>query len=67
MSDIQRITLISDPTNEFPKMPTTVSRYDCLKVSPYRAIDGMPRCGHGQSNRVITIDPYTQVAKFSVT
>lgn len=31
------------PTS-FPKMPTTVSRYDCLNVSPCRAINGMPRC-----------------------
>ena len=28
----------------FPKMPTTVSRYDFLNVSPCWAINGMPRC-----------------------
>ena len=31
------------PTS-LPKMPTTVSRYDCLNVSSCRAINGMPRC-----------------------
>lgn len=40
MSDIQKVIR---PTS-FPKLPTTVSRYDCLNVSPYRAINGMPRC-----------------------
>ena len=44
MSDIQRLTLISDPTNKFSQNATTVSRYDCLNVSPFRAINGMPRC-----------------------
>ena len=73
MSKIQRLTLISDATNEFPK-----NANNSFKVRlPERLI--LPGEGwhaslmsltvpdRGQSNAVIATDPHTEVVKFSVT
>ena len=73
MSKIQRLTLISDPTDEFPK-----NANNSFKVRlPERLI--LPGEGwhaslmsltvpdQGQSNAVIATDPHTEVVKFSVT
>ena len=73
MSDIQRITLISDPTNEFRKnannsfkerLPERLS----LPGDQWRvSLLSMSIPDQGQSNGVIAMDPHTQVAKFIVT
>ena len=73
MSKIQRLTLISDATDEFPK-----NANNSFKVRlPERLI--LPGEGwhaslmsltvpdRGQSNAVIATDPHTEVVKFSVT
>ena len=73
MSKIQRLTLISDPTDEFPK-----NANNSFKVRlPERLI--LPGEGwhaslmsltvpdQGQSNAVIATDPHTKVIQFSVT
>ena len=73
MSDIQRITLISDPTNEFPKNANNsfkVQLPERLTLPGDRwhaSLLSMSVPDHGQSNGVIAMDPHTQVAKFSVT
>ena len=73
MSEIKRLTLVSDPTNEFPN-----NANNSFKVRlPERMV--LPGAGwhaslmsltvpdQGQSNAVIATDPHTQVIQFSVT
>ena len=73
MSEIKRLTLISDPTNEFPN-----NANNSFKVRlPERTV--LPGEGwhasllsltvpdQGQSNAVIATDPHTKVVKISVT
>ena len=73
MSEIKRLTLVSDPTNEFPN-----NANNSFKVGlPERLV--LPGAGwhaslmsltvpdQGQSNAVIATDPHTQVVTFSVT
>ena len=73
MSDIQRVTLISDPTNEFPKNANNsfkVRLPERLTLPGDRlhaSLLSMSVPDHGQSNGVIAMDPHTQVVKFSVT
>ena len=73
MSEIKRLTLVSDPTNEFPN-----NANNSFKVRlPERLL--LPGEGwhtslmsptvpdQGQSNAVIATDPHTKVIQFSVT
>ena len=73
MSEIKRLTLVSDPTNEFPN-----NANNSFKVRlPERLV--LPGAGwhaslmsltvpdQGQSNAVIATDPHTKVIQFSVT
>ena len=73
MSEIKRLTLISDPTDEFPN-----NANNSFKVRlPERL--SLPGTGwhasplsltvpdQGQSNAVIAADPHTKVVKFSIT
>ena len=73
MSEIKRLTLISDPTDEFPN-----NANNSFKVRlPERMV--LPGAGwhaslmsltvpdQGQSNAVIAADPHTKVVKISVT
>ena len=73
MSDIQRITLISDPTNEFPKNANNsfkVRLPERLTLPGDRwhaSLLSMTVPDQGQSNGVIATDPHTKVVIFSVT
>ena len=73
MNEIKRLTLVSDPTNEFPN-----NANNSFKVRlPERLV--LPGAGwhaslmsltvpdQGQSNAVVATAPHTQVVKFSVT
>ena len=73
MSEIKRLTLVSDPTNEFPN-----NANNSFKVRlPERLV--LPGAGwhaslmsltvpdQGQSNAVIATDPHTKVLKFKMT
>ena len=73
MSEIKRLTLVSDPTNEFPN-----NANNSFKVRlPERLV--LPGTGwhaslmsltvpdQGQSNAVIAADPHTKVLKFKMT
>ena len=73
MSSIQRLTLISDPTDEFPKNAN--NRFK-VRVPERLTLPGegwhatllsMFVPDQGQSNRVIATDPHTQVVKFNIT
>ena len=73
MSDIQRITLISDPTNEIPKNANNSSKVglpERLTLPGDRwhaSLLSMSVPDQGQSNGVIATDPHTNVVTFSVT
>jgi len=73
MSEIQRITLISDPTNEFPKNANNsfkVRLPERLTLPGDRwhaSLSSMSVPDQGQSNGVIATDPRTNVVTFSVT
>ena len=73
MSDIQRITLISDPTNEIPKNANNsckVGLPERLTLPSDRwhaSLLSMSVPDQGQSNGVIATDPHTNVVTFSVT
>ena len=73
MSHIQRLTLISDPTNEFPnnannsfkvRLPERLTLRDEGWHAPLMSLT-VP--DQGQSNAVIATDPHTKVVTFSVT
>ena len=73
MSDIQRITLISDPTNEFPKYANnsfTVRLPERLTLPGegwHASLMSLTVPDQGQSNAVIATDPHTKVVTFRVT
>ena len=73
MSDIQRITLISDPTDEFPKNANNSFKVRLPErlTSPgegwHASLMSLTVPDQGQSNAVISTDPHTQVVKFTVT
>ena len=73
MSDIQRITLISDPTNEFPKNANNsfkVRLPERLTLSGegwHASLMSLTVPDQGQSNAVIATDPHTKVVTFSLT
>ena len=73
MSDIQRITLISDATDEFPKNANNSFKVRLPERLPlrgdrwYASLMTLTVPDQGQSNGVIASDPHTQVVKFSVT
>ena len=73
MSKIQRLTLISDPTNEFPKNANNsfkVRLPKCLNLPGegwHTSLMSLTVPDKGQSNAVIATDPHTKVVKFSLT
>ena len=73
MSEIQRITLISDPTNEFPNntnnsFKVRLPERTTFAEDRWRALLlSLSVPDNGQSNSVIASDPHTQVIKFNVT
>ena len=73
MNSIQRLTLISDPTDEFPKNANNSFK---VRLPERLALPGegwhatllsMSVPDQGQSNAVIATDPHTQVVKFNIT
>ena len=73
MSDIQRLTLISDPTNEFPKNANNIfkvrlpERLTLPGEGGHASLMSLTVPDQGQSNAVIATDPHTKVVTFSVT
>ena len=73
MSDIQRITLISDPTNEFPKHDNNSfkvrlpERLTLPGEGWHASLMSLTDPDQGQSNAVIATDPHTKGVTFSVT
>ena len=73
MSDIQRLTLISDPTNEFPKNAKNSfkvrlpERLTLPGEGWHASLMSLTVPDQGQSNAVIATDPHTKVVTFSVT
>ena len=73
MSKIQRLTLISDPTNEFPKNANSSfkvrlpERLSLPGEGWHASLMSLTVPDKGQSNAVIATDPHTKVVKFSLT
>ena len=73
MSKIQRLTLISDPTDEFPKNANNSfkvrlpERHSLPGDGWHASLMSLIVPDKGQSNAVIATDPHTQVVKFSIT
>ena len=73
MSKIQRLTLISDATNEFPKNANNSfkvrlpERLTLPGEGWHASLMSLTVPDQGQSNAVVATDPHTQVVKFSVT
>ena len=73
MSKIQRLTLISDPTNEFPKNANNSfkvrlpKRLNLPGEGWHTSLMSLTVPDKGQSNAVIATDPHTKVVKFSLT
>ena len=73
MSEIQRITLISDPTNEFPNNTNNSFKVRLPERTTlagdrwHASLLSLSVPDHGQSNGVIASDPHTQVIRFNVT
>ena len=73
MSKIQRLTLISDPTNEFPKNANNSfkvrlpERLSLPGEGWHASLMSLTVPDKGQSNAVIATDPHTKVVKFSLT
>ena len=73
MSKIQRLTLISDPTDEFPKNANNSfkvrlpERLSLPGEGWHASLMSLTVPDKGQSNAVIATDPHTKVVKFSVT
>ena len=73
MSDIQRLTLISDPTNEFPKNANNIfkvrlpERLTLPGEGGHASLMSLTVPDQGQSNAVIATDPHTKVVTFSLT
>ena len=73
MSEIRRLTLISDPTDEFPKNANNSFKVRLPErlVLPgegwHAALMSLTVPDQGQSNAVIAADPHTKVIKFKMT
>ena len=73
MSKIQRLTLISDPTNEFPKNVNNSfkvrlpERLSLPGEGWHASLMSLTVPDKGQSNAVIATDPHTKVLKFKMT
>ena len=73
MSDIQLLTLISDPTDEFPKNANNgfkvrlPERLTLPGEGWHASLMSLTVPDQGQSSAVIATDPHTQVVTFSVT
>ena len=73
MSEIKRLTLISDPTDEFPNNANNSfkvrlpERMSLPGEGWHASLMSLTVPDQGQSNAVIASDPHTQVVKFSVT
>ena len=73
MSEIKRLTLISDPTNEFPnngnnsfkvRLP---ERLSLPGAGWHASLMSLTVPDQGQSNAVIATDPHTKVIRFKFT
>ena len=73
MSEIKRLTLISDPTDEFPNNANNSfkvrlpERMFLLGEGWHASLMSLTVPDQGQSNAVIATDPHTKVVTFSVT
>ena len=73
MSEIKRLTLISDPTDEFPNNANNSfkvrlpERLSLPGAGWHASLMSLTVPDQGQSNAVIATDPHTQVVKFSNT
>ena len=73
MSEIKRLTLISDPTDEFPKNANNSfnfrlpERLSLPGEGWHATLLSLTVPDQGQSNAVIATDPHTKVVTFSVT
>ena len=73
MSEIKRLTLISDPTDEFPKNANNSfkvrlpERLSLPGAGWHASLLSLTVPDQGQSNAVIATDPHTKVVKISVT
>ena len=73
MSKIQRLTLISDPTNEFPKNVNNSfkvrlpERLSLPGEGWHASLMSLTVPDKGQSNAVIATNPHTKVLKFKMT
>ena len=73
MSEIKRLTLISDPTNEFPKNANNSfkvrlpERLTLPGDQWYATLMSLAVLDQGQSNGVIATDPHTIVIQFTMT
>ena len=73
MNEIKRLTLISDPTNEFPKNTNNSfkvrlpERVNLPGEGWHTSLMSLTVPDKGQSNAVIATDPHTKVVKFSLT
>ena len=73
MSEIKRLTLISDPTDEFPKNANNSFKVRLLErlslpgTGWHASLMSLTVPDQGQSNAVIAADPHTKVVKFSLT
>ena len=70
MSEIKRLTLISDPTDEFPKNANNSfkvrlpERLSLPGEGWHASLMSVTVPDQGQSNAVIAADPHTQVVRF---
>ena len=73
MSEIKRLTLISDPTDEFPNNANNSfkvrlpERLSLPSAGWHASLLSLTVPDQGQSNAVIATDPHTKVVKFSLT
>ena len=73
MSEIKRLTLVSDPTNEFPNNANNSfkvrlpERLSLPGEGWHASLMSLTVPDQGQSNAVIATDPHTKVIQFSVT
>ena len=73
MSEIKRLTLVSDPTNEFPNNANNSFKVRLPErlllpgTGWHAALMSLTVPDQGQSNAVIAADPHTKVLKFKMT
>jgi len=73
MSHIQRLMLMSDPTNEFPNNANNSFKVHLsesltlLGEGWHASLMSLTVPDQGQSNAVIATGPHTQVVKFKIT